>query len=76
MKIFDLRRRAVAALDQSMAAPHVSGMIAGILSVRGEFIGKPDELKPLILKSCTDLGREPGFQGYGPVDMMRTIQAI
>lgn len=60
----------------SMAAPHVSGMIAGILSVRNEFIGKPDELKRLLLENSTDLGREPAFQGHGLADMMRTIQAI
>ena len=60
----------------SMAAPHVSGMIAGILSVRSEFIGKPEEVKKLLLDNCTDLGREPGFQGRGLADMMRTIQAI
>jgi len=60
----------------SMAAPHVSGMIAGILSVRNEFIGNPDELKRLLLANSTDLGREPAFQGRGLADMMRTIQAI
>jgi subtilisin family serine protease len=60
----------------SMAAPHVSGMIAGILSVRTEFIGKPEEIKKLLLDNCTDLGREPGFQGRGLADMMRAIQAI
>jgi len=60
----------------SMAAPHVSGMLAGILSVRSEFIGRPEELKKILLDSCTDLGREPGFQGRGLADMMRTIQAI
>jgi serine protease AprX len=60
----------------SMAAPHVSGIIAGILSVRTEFQGKPEEIKQLLLANSTDLGREPGFQGRGLVDMMRTIQAI
>ena len=60
----------------SMAAPHVSGIIAGLLSVRGEFVGKPEEIKRILLASGTDLGREPGFQGSGLVDMMRAIQAI
>jgi serine protease AprX len=60
----------------SMAAPHVSGIIAGILSVRTEFQGKPEDIKQLLLNNSTDLGREPGFQGRGLVDMMRTIQAI
>lgn len=60
----------------SMAAPHVSGIIAGILSIRGEFIGLPEEIKSLLVKNATDLGRDPSFQGGGLVDMMRTIQAL
>ena len=60
----------------SMAAPHVSGIIAGLLSVRNEFIGRPDEIKKVLLENATDLGREPSFQGSGFVDMMRAIQAI
>jgi serine protease AprX len=60
----------------SMAAPHVSGIIAGILSTRGEFIGLPEDIKEYLLKNATDLGRERAFQGGGLVDMMRTIQAM
>jgi serine protease AprX len=60
----------------SMAAPHVSGVIAGILSTRGEFIGLPEEIKELLIKNATDLGRERNFQGGGLIDMMRTIQAV
>lgn len=60
----------------SMAAPHVSGIIAGILSTRGEFIGLPEDLKDLLVKNATDLGRDRNFQGGGLVDMMRTIQAV
>lgn len=60
----------------SMAAPHVSGIIAGILSTRGEFIGLPEDMKDLLVKNATDLGRDRNFQGGGLVDMMRTIQAI
>jgi subtilisin family serine protease len=60
----------------SQAAPHVSGIIAGLLSVRTEFIGKPDQIKKLLVDNATDLGREPAFQGAGLVDMMRIIQAI
>jgi subtilisin family serine protease len=60
----------------SMAAPHVSGIIAGILSARGEFVGLPEEMKDLLVKNATDLGRDSSFQGGGLVDMMRTIQAI
>jgi serine protease AprX len=60
----------------SMAAPHVSGVIAGILSARGEFVGLPEDIKDLLVKNATDLGRERSFQGGGLVDMMRTIQAM
>jgi hypothetical protein len=59
-----------------MAAPHVSGIIAGLLSVRGEYIGLPEDLKKKLIANAIDLGREPGFQGGGLVDMMRTIQAF
>ena len=60
----------------SMAAPHVSGIIAGILSTRTEFVGLPEDLKDLLIKNAIDLGRERNFQGGGLVDMMKTIQAM
>lgn len=60
----------------SMATPHVSGIIAGMLSVRTEFIGLPEEIKKTLIANATDLGREPSFQGGGLVDMMRSIQSI
>jgi serine protease AprX len=60
----------------SMAAPHVSGILAGMLSVRTEFIGLPEELKKILVNNATDLGRERNFQGGGLVDMMRSIQAV
>ena len=60
----------------SMAAPHVSGILAGILSVRSEFVGQPEELKRILVENATDLKRDPSFQGGGLVDMMRAIQAI
>ena len=60
----------------SMAAPHVSGAIAAFLSVRPEFIGRPDEIKRLFLASATDLGRERYFQGAGLLDLLRALQAV
>ena len=42
----------------SMAAPHVSGAIAAFLSVRREFIGKPEAVKEIFLSTATDLKRE------------------
>ncbi len=60
----------------SMAAPHVSGVIAAFLSVRGEYIGRPEEVKELFCASATDLRRERYFQGSGLVDIMRAIQSV
>ena len=60
----------------SMAAPHVSGVIAAFLSVRKEYIGKPQEVKELFMRSATDLKRERYFQGCGLVDLMRAIQSV
>lgn len=60
----------------SMAAPHVSGVIAAFLSVRREFIGQPKEVKRIFLSTATDLGRERYFQGNGLVDLMRAIQSV
>jgi subtilisin family serine protease len=58
----------------SMAAPHVSGAIAALLSVRREFIGEPDRVKRIFIESATDLGRRREFQGAGLVDLMRALQ--
>src|SRR5690606_25393321 len=60
----------------SLAAPHVSGAIAAFLSIRREFILKPDEVKRIFLSSATSLGRERYFEGHGLVDLMRAIQSV
>lgn len=60
----------------SMAAPHVSGIIAGFLSVRREFIGKPERVKEILCATATDLKRDRYFQGAGLVDLMRAIQSV
>jgi serine protease AprX len=60
----------------SMAAPHVSGAIAAFLSIRREFIQRPDEVKKIFLQSATPLGRERYFEGHGLVDLMRAIQSV
>jgi serine protease AprX len=60
----------------SMAAPHVSGAVAAFLSIRKEFIGRPERVKQILLSSATDLGRERYFQGHGLVDLMRAIQSV
>jgi subtilisin family serine protease len=60
----------------SMAAPHVSGVIAAFLSVRREFIGRAEEVKEIFLSTATDLKRDRTFQGHGLVDLMRAIQSV
>jgi serine protease AprX len=60
----------------SMAAPHVSGVIAAFLSVRREFIGRPEAVKESFLSTATDLKRAVYFQGKGLVDLMRAIQSV
>jgi serine protease AprX len=60
----------------SMAAPHVSGAVANLLSIRREFIGRPEEVKQVFCESATSLGRERYFERHGLVDLMRAIQSI
>jgi serine protease AprX len=60
----------------SMAAPHVSGAIAAFLSIRREFILRPEEVKRVFLASATSLGRERYFEGHGLLDLMRAIQSV
>ena len=60
----------------SMAAPHVSGAIAGFLSVRSEYKGRPEEVKEIFLAAATTLRRQPEFQGAGLLDIMRALQSV
>jgi subtilisin family serine protease len=60
----------------SMAAPHVSGAAALLLSRHPEFIGKPAKLKEILCGTATDLGRERYFQGAGLLDILRALQSI
>ncbi len=60
----------------SMAAPHVSGAAAALLSVKKEFIGQPERVKDILMSTATDLRRERHFQGAGLVDLMRAIQSV
>jgi serine protease AprX len=59
----------------SMAAPHVSGAAAAFLSVRREFIGRPDTVKRALTDTARTLGRVPDFEGRGLVDVMGAINA-
>ncbi|BBH69223.1 serine peptidase [Actinoplanes sp. OR16] len=60
----------------SMAAPHVSGVIAAFLSVRNEYIGLPDEVKRIFTDSAVSLGRDRFFEGHGLVDLMGALARI
>ncbi len=60
----------------SMAAPHVSGVLAAFLSVKREFLGQPEVVKSLLMQSAVDLNRDPAFQGAGMVDLMKLIQSV
>lgn len=60
----------------SMAAPHVSGAIAGFLSIRREYVGKPELVKALFMENATDLRRDPTYQGAGLIDQMRVISSV
>ena len=60
----------------SMAAPHVSGAIAAFLSIRREFILRPEAIKQIFMESATSLKREKYFEGSGLIDLMRAIQSV
>ena len=60
----------------SMAAPHVSGAAAMLLSRYEDLIGDPRRLKDILCKSATNLGRDRNFQGYGMLDVLRAFQSI
>lgn len=76
VKVKDKSAYFVESSGTSMAAPHVSGAIAAFLSIRSEFIGEPEKIKRIFMKSATDLDRDARFQGAGLVDLMRAIQSI
>lgn len=57
----------------SMAAPHVSGLLASFLSLRREFIGYPDRIKAMLLGSCIELGRDPFAQGAGLPNLIKML---
>jgi subtilisin family serine protease len=57
----------------SMAAPHVSGLLAAFLSVRREYRGRPDEVKKILAQSCVDLGRDRYHQGAGVPNLMQML---
>jgi subtilisin family serine protease len=59
----------------SMAAAHVSGVVAAFLSARAEYVGQPQLVKQLLIDTASDLGRHQFFQGAGLVDLMRALSS-
>lgn len=70
----DWRTALVEESGTSMAAAHVSGAAAGLLSVRREFIGRPQAVKEMLLASAVDLGRDRYFQGRGMLNQFQALQ--
>lgn len=59
----------------SMAAPHVSGLLAAFLSKRREFVNYPDRVKAILLDNCTDLDRDCYIQGRGMPNLVKMLGA-
>ncbi|MBU3078089.1 S8 family serine peptidase [Sphingomonas quercus] len=57
----------------SMAAPHVSGLLAAFLSQRLEFVGEPDKVKRILLNGCVDLRRDRYMQGSGLPNLIKML---
>jgi subtilisin family serine protease len=57
----------------SAAEAHVSGVAAALLSVRRALIGRPEEVKRLLLATATDLKRWQFVQGRGLVNLHKAL---
>jgi serine protease AprX len=58
----------------SLAAAHVSGAAAMLLSARRDLIGQPEAVKAVLMDSAMELGRSRFYQGRGLVDVMQAMQ--
>jgi hypothetical protein len=57
-----------------VASAHVAGVIAALQSARRDLIGRPGDVKELLLRTATDLRRQASYQGYGLVNLMLALQ--
>jgi len=60
----------------SQATAHVSGVAAMLMARHPELVGQPLQVKEILCRTATDLGRERDFQGAGMVDALRALQAV
>ncbi len=58
----------------SAAVAFASGAIAALLSARTDLIGRPFEIKRLLVRTAQDLHRDRYAQGYGRIDLMRALE--
>jgi hypothetical protein len=56
------------------AAAHVAGAAAALLSARRELIGRPLEVKDLLMRTAVDLKRERVYQGAGLLDVVAALR--
>jgi subtilisin family serine protease len=59
----------------SMACPHISGLIAAFLSVRGGYVGYPERVKQILMETALDLKRDRYFQGAGLPNLIKMLLA-
>ena len=57
-----------------VAAAHVAGVVAALQSARRDLIGRPGDIKEILLRTATDLQRQASYQGYGLVNLMSALQ--
>lgn len=57
----------------SVAAAHVAGAAAALMSVRRTLIGQPNDVKRILLQAATDLNRIPEAQGAGVLNLAKAL---
>jgi hypothetical protein len=60
----------------SQSTAHVSGVAAMLMARHPELTGQPRQVKEILCRTATDLGRERNFQGAGLVDALRALQEV